>query len=145
MSVYGLWKPAFGEILPPEWFWRVVDALDDLYNKVATCCPYLALAPQRLELHYTYGYYKNEFFALAEIPLETDIKPAVVDDITYRKVIIRVPADLLTTVEIILKDKERKLLSPGGRLEINQPIKPSEIRIRYRGPSGYKIYMLFER
>jgi hypothetical protein len=145
MAVYGLWKPAFGEILPPEYFWRLVDAIDDLYNKIVRCCPYLSVKPMRVELQYTYGYYKNEFFALAEIPLETDIKPVIIDDMTYRKVIIRVPADLLSTVEVIIQDKERKLLSPGGRLEINKPIKPSEIKIKYRGPPGYKIYMLFER
>jgi len=140
MTWAGLWKPQPLEVIPPEWVWGVVDALDWLYmyhNELRDCVEKeLAKANYYLRL-ISAGKGIKTVIKTAK----TTAEPLYVDELTCRRVIIKVPTDALYMIYIGDSQSQDFMLKAGEQIELFVK-DPRQIYIKSTGTQN--VFLLFE-
>jgi len=195
MSVFGVFKPLYGQIIPPEWYHGVADGLDFFYwygvkyqeqhveprtdakwdygkpDKRFREAHFLRIyasenvyvagrrvikdydpiqlyafidqAKQDIELikHYLRFIAPGQKARSAIITVDTTPKPLFIDELSCRRIILRVPQDALYVIYIGDANSQDFPLFAGEKQELYVK-NPKEVYVRATG--SQKIFALFE-
>jgi len=133
VQVFELWKPEFGEIIPPQWFWKVVDALGYLYlwllnfrEDVMSVLNLIAPATEIKTIEKTVG---------------TTPEPLYTDELTCHRIIIQSPPDNIYCIYVGDANVQALVLRPSERLTL-QVRSPSKVYVRSEAQA--RVIALFE-
>ena len=133
VQVFELWKPEYGEIIHPQWFWRVVDALGYLYlrllnlrDDVMSALSLIAPATELKALEKSVVYKRQ---------------PLYTDELTCHRIIVQSPPDNVYCIYIGNSTSQPFVLRPGEQLTL-QVRDPRRVYVRSEAQA--RVVILFE-
>jgi len=147
MTWAGLWKPAVGDIVPAEWVWTVVDALDWLYQyQGATSAEVQELKDcieKKLDITNEYLRFLTAGKGIISITktFTTSPEPLYVDELQVRRIVIKVPSTALYTLYIGDENTQEFPIFAGESQDLFVK-DPSKVYAKSNGE--VKVFLLFE-
>ena len=124
-----LWKPEEGELIPPEWYWRVVDSLGYLYLWLLRTRDMLELIAPATEVR------------AIEKTVGTTAEPLYTDELRCHRIIVQNPPDSLYCIYLGDAYVQALILRPSERITL-QVRDPRKVYVRSNGQ--VKVKILFE-
>jgi len=132
-EIFRVWKPIFGEILPPEWFWNVVDALGYLYLLInfvrdRTMSDIKEAFKQIVDL-IAFNYLRLMVPAIKVREIEKTVtttpEPLYTDELACHRIHVQNPPDNIYCIYIGDELYQKFVIRPGERftLEVRDPRK----------------------